>query len=100
MDLDVVVSCDHKPISLAYGFQLIFEDDTGPFASEQRFSAITTEGEEVELPGMMETDETLRHRAKFTPTFAKSAKDGAPSLLGLKKMGHPARSLLSRGSLP
>jgi hypothetical protein len=59
----------------------LFKDAAGSFAVEQRFPAITAEGDEVKLPGMLVSVRLLGIAVEVYsgPPFAKSAKDGAPS---------------------
>ena len=75
------VSCDHKPVSLTYGFQLFLKNDTGSLALEKRFPSITTEGQEVKLPRMLEADEGRWPRSRIAFPYSFEGAPG-PSLLG------------------
>ena len=80
------VPCDHKLVTHANGFQLLFEDDTGLCGVEKGFSAVAAKREKVKLTRVLIANEALRHAREVYshPPFANSAKGGAPTFLGSK----------------
>jgi hypothetical protein len=53
--------------------------------AEERLTLVTTEGDEVELLGLLEAFQAGGHggTSSLHPTLRKSAKDGAPELFGV-----------------
>ena len=48
-------------VLLPCGFQEVFEDTGGAWGGEVRVAVVTTEGDEVEIPGLLASFETWGH---------------------------------------
>jgi hypothetical protein len=55
------VSEHHKPITAPYQFKFVLEYRVPVIAGQERFSSITTERDEVELSGVLDSDKALGH---------------------------------------
>ena len=58
-------SDDNEVVSLTDALQGRFEEAQGDCTAEMALAVIATEGDEVEVPGLLETAEPLRHRAQI-----------------------------------